>query len=225
MSTQIIVDQDLVKYLEKVGYRSDSVIDQLVKETAALGSVAQMQIAPEQGQFLKIIVKISQSNKCLEIGRFTGLSTLCIAKGLPNKGSITTIDNSDEFLPIAQKYWQMAGVSNKIDSIIGDGVEVMQSFIDRQYFFDLIFIDADKNNYPNYYELSLPLLRPNGIVIIDNMLWHGDVADDTKIDKETRTIRTLNQSIQSDERVDFSLLPLADGLSFIRKKNNFILKN
>ena len=218
MSTQITVDKDLVKYLEKVGYRSDPVIDQLVKETAALGSVAQMQIAPEQGQFLEIIVKISQSNKCLEIGRFTGLSTLCMAKGLPEKGSITTIDNSDEFLPIAQKYWQMAGVSNKIVSIIGAGAEVMQSFIDRQYFFDLIFIDADKNNYPNYYELSLPLLRPNGIVIIDNMLWHGDVADDTKTDKETRTIRTLNQSIQSDERVDFSLLPLSDGLSFIRKK-------
>ena len=218
MSTQITVDKDLVKYLEKVGYRSDPVIDQLVKETAALGSVAQMQIAPEQGQFLKIIVKISQSNKCLEIGRFTGLSTLCMAKGLPETGSITTIDNSDEFLPIAQKYWQMAGVSNKIVSIIGAGAEVMQSFIDRQYFFDLIFIDADKNNYPNYYELSLLLLRPNGIVIIDNMLWHGDVADDTKTDKETRTIRTLNQSIQSDERVDFSLLPLSDGLSFIRKK-------
>ncbi len=218
MSTQITVDKDLVKYLEKVGYRSDPVIDQLVKETAALGSVAQMQIAPEQGQFLEIIVKISQSNKCLEIGRFTGLSTLCMAKGLPETGSITTIDNSDEFLPIAQKYWQMAGVSNKIVSIIGAGAEVLQSFIDRQYFFDLIFIDADKNNYPNYYELSLPLLRPNGIVIIDNMLWHGDVADDTKTDKETRTIRTLNQSIQSDERVDFSLLPLSDGLSFIRKK-------
>ena len=218
MSTQITVDKDLVKYLEKVGYRSDPVIDQLVKETAALGSVAQMQIAPEQGQFLEIIVKISQSNKCLEIGRFTGLSTLCMAKGLPETGSITTIDNSDEFLPIAQKYWQMAGVSNKIVSIIGAGAEVMQSFIDRQYFFDLIFIDADKNNYPNYYELSLPLLRPNGIVIIDNMLWHGDVADDTKKDKETRTIRNLNQSIHSDERVDFSLLPLSDGLSFIRKK-------
>ena len=225
MSTQITVDQDLVKYLEKVGYRSDPVIDQLVKETAALGSVAQMQIAPEQGQFLEIIVKISQSNKCLELGRFTGLSTLCMAKGLPEKGSITTIDNSDEFLPIAQRYWKMAGVSNKIDSIIGDGVEVMQSFIDRQYFFDLIFIDADKDNYPNYYELSLPLLRPNGIVIIDNMLWHGDVADDTKTDKQTRTIRNLNQSIQSDERVDFSLLPLSDGLLFIRKKNNLILKN
>ncbi|MDC0057017.1 O-methyltransferase [Alphaproteobacteria bacterium] len=218
MSTQITVDQDLVDYLEKFGYRSDPVIDQLVKETAALGGVAQMQIAPEQGQFLEIIVKISQSNKCLEIGRFTGLSTLCMAKGLPEQGAVTTIDNSDEFLPIAQKYWRMAGVINKIDSIIGAGVEVMQSFIDRQHFFDLIFIDADKNNYQNYYELSLPLLRPNGIIIIDNMLWHGDVADNTKTDKETRTIRTLNQFIQSDERVDFSLLPLSDGLSFIKKK-------
>jgi len=218
MSTQITVDQDLVEYLEKFGYRSDPVIDQLVKETAALGSVAQMQIAPEQGQFLEIIVKISQSKKCLEIGRFTGLSTLCMAKGLPEQGVVTTIDNSDEFLPIAQKFWRMAGVFNKIDSIIGAGVEVMQSFIDRQHFFDLIFIDADKNNYPNYYELSLLLLRPNGIIIIDNMLWHGDVADDAKTDKETRTIRTLNQFIQSDERVNFSLLPLSDGLSFIIKK-------
>ena len=151
MSTQITVDKDLVKYLEKVGYRSDPVIDQLVKETAALGSVAQMQIAPEQGQFLEIIVKISQSNKCLEIGRFTGLSTLCMAKGLPETGSITTIDNSDEFLPIAQKYWQMAGVSNKIDSIIGAGVEVMQSFIDRQY-----FCAIGKNSS----ELSIVVIEP-----------------------------------------------------------------
>ena len=218
MSTQITVDRNVVKYLEKVGYRFDPVIDQLVKETAALGSVAKMQIAPEQGQFLEMIVKISKSNKCLELGRFTGLSTLCIAKGLPKKGSITTIDNSNEFLPIAQKYWQIAGVSNKIDSIMGDGLEVMQSFIDRQYFFDLIFIDADKNNYPNYYELSLTLLRPNGIIIIDNMLWHGDVADESKKDAQTNTIRDLNKKIQTDERIEFSLLPLSDGLSFIRKK-------
>lgn len=218
MSTQIIVDLNIVKYLEKVGYRSDSVIDQLVQETAALGSIAKMQIAPEQGQFLEMIVKISKSNKCLELGRFTGLSTLCIAKGLSKNGSITTIDNSNEFLSIAQKYWQIAGVSNKIDSIMGDGLEVMQSFIDRQYFFDLIFIDADKNNYPNYYELSLTLLRPNGIIIIDNMLWHGDVADESKIDIQTNTIRDLNKKIQTDERIEFSLLPLSDGLSFIRKK-------
>ena len=218
MSTQITVDQDLVKYLEKVGYRSDPVIDQLVKETAALGSVAQMQIAPEQGQFLEIIVNISQSNKCLEIGRFTGLSTLCMAKGLSKKGSVTTIDNSDEFLPIAQKYWQMAGVSNKIDSIIGAGVEVMQSFIDRQYFFDLIFIDADKNNYPHYYELALQLLPQNGIILIDNMLWHGDVANENVKDETTQTIRDLNLMVQQDQRVDYTLLPFSDGILFVTKK-------
>ena len=218
MSTQIGINEKLIQYLETIGYRSDEVIDKLVVETLALGSVAQMQIAPEQGQFLEIIVKISQSINCLEIGRFTGLSTLCIAKGLPENGRIIAVDNSNEFLPMAKKYWKMAKVDLKIESIIGEGVEVMQSMIDRQFTFDLIFIDADKNNYPNYYELSLQLLPANGIIIIDNMLWHGDVADKSKTDSLTNTIRDLNKKIQGDERVEFSLLPLSDGLSFIRKK-------
>jgi len=218
MSTQIGINEKLIQYLETIGYRSDEVIDKLVVETLALGSVAQMQIAPEQGQFLEIIVKISQAKNCLEIGRFTGLSSLCIAKGLSENGKIVAVDNSDEFLSMAQKYWKMAGVDKKIESIVGAGVDVMQSMIDRQHSFDFIFIDADKNNYPNYYELSLQLLRPNGIIIIDNMLWHGDVADENKTDSQTNTIRDLNKKIQQDERVDFSLLPLSDGLSFIRKK-------
>ena len=218
MSTQIGINEKLILYLETIGYRSDAVIDKLVSETTTLGSVAQMQIAPEQGQFLEIIVKISQSINCLEIGRFTGLSTLCIAKGLPANGKIIAVDNSNEFLPMAKKYWKMAKVDLKIESIIGEGVEVMQSMIDRQFTFDLIFIDADKNNYPNYYELSLQLLPANGIIIIDNMLWHGDVADESKSDILTNTIRDLNKKIQTDERVEFSLLPLSDGLSFIRKK-------
>jgi predicted O-methyltransferase YrrM len=143
---------------------------------------------------------------------------LCIAKGLPEKGSLVAVDNSDEFLSMAEKYWRIAGVDTKIESIIGAGVDVMQSMIDRQYSYDFIFIDADKNNYPNYYELSLQLLRSNGIIIIDNMLWHGDVADQDKNDSQTKTIRDLNKKIQQDERVNFSLLPLSDGLSFIRKK-------
>ena len=218
MSTQIGINEKLIQYLETIGYRSDEVIDKLVAETLALGSVAQMQIAPEQGQFLEIIVKISQAKNCLEIGRFTGLSSLCIAKGLPENGKIVAVDNSNEFLFMAKKYWKMAGVDTKIKAIIGEGVDVMQSMIDRQYCFDFIFIDADKNNYPNYYELSLQLLRPNGIIIIDNMLWHGDVADENKTDSQTNTIRDLNKKIQQDERVNFSLLPLSDGLSFIRKK-------
>ncbi len=218
MSTQIGVNENLIKYLKVVGYRSDKLIDKLVAETLELGGVAQMQIAPEQGQFLEIIVKISQAKKCLEIGRFTGLSSLCIAKGLPQNGKLVAVDNSDEFLPMAEKYWKMAMVNSKIESIIGAGVEVMQSMIDCQHSFDFIFIDADKNNYPNYYELALQLLKPNGIIIIDNMLWHGDVADENKNDSQTKTIRDLNKKIKEDERVNFSLLPLSDGLSFIIKK-------
>ena len=218
MSTQIEISKKLIRYLETTGYRSDKVIDQLVAETSKLGGVAQMQIAREQGQFLEIIVKISQAKNCLEIGRFTGLSSLCIAKGLPEFGKLIAVDNSEEFLPMAEKYWKMATVDSKIESIIGEGVEVMQSMIDRQHSFDFIFIDADKNNYPNYYELALKLLRPNGTIIIDNMLWHGDVANENKNDSQTSTIRDLNKKIQKDERVNFSLLPLSDGLSFIIKK-------
>ena len=218
MSTQTEINKSLVQYLQKVGYRDDKIINDLANETSKLGSVSQMQIAKEQGQFLEIITKISNANSCLEIGRFTGMSTLFIARGLSEKGKIITIDNSDEFLSLAKKYWDLDNVSAKIESIIGDGVEVMQSMIDRQHSFDLIFIDADKNNYPNYYELSLNLIPSNGIIIIDNMLWHGDVANENKNDSQTNTIRDLNLKIQKDNRVEFSLLPLSDGLSFIRKK-------
>ena len=218
MSNQIPIDEKLIKYLRTQGYRSDNIIDNLVKETLALGSVSRMQIAPEQGQFLEIITSITKSNKCLEIGRFTGLSSLCIAKGLTKNGKLVSIDNSDEFLSLAQKYWKIAGVDSKIVSVIGDAVEVMQSMIDRQHSFDFIFIDADKNNYPLYYELSLQLIPTNGIIIIDNMLWHGDVANEEIQDTKTQTIRDLNMKIQKDDRINYSLLPLSDGLSIIQKK-------
>ena len=218
MSEQVEINQDLKKYLQELGYRKDTLVDELASETKKLGKVARMQIAKEQGQFLEIIVKISNAKSCLEIGRFTGLSTLYMARGLPKDGKIVTVDTSDEFLPIAEKYWDQDDQASKIKSIIGDGTEVMQSFIDRQYIFDIIFIDADKNNYPNYYELALSLLPSNGIIIIDNMLWHGDVANENKNDSQTNTLRNLNLKIQKDNRVEFSLLPLSDGLSFIRKK-------
>ena len=210
MSTQIEIDKQLVNYLQSVGYRQDPIIDTLVKETKALGEVAIMQIAPEQRQLLEIIVKIAKAKRCLEIGRFTGLSTLCMAKGLPEDGKIIAVDNSDEFLSLANKFWKQANVLDKIESIIAQGVEVMQGYIDRQFSFDLIFIDADKNNYPHYYELSLELLPSNGIIIIDNMLWGGNVADLSNNDTQTETIKSLNEKIQKDERVDFSLLPIAD---------------
>ena len=218
MSTQIEITQNIVNYLSKNGYRSDPIIDELIKKTNALGSIAQMQIAPEQGQFLEMIVRLIGAKNCLEIGRFTGLSALCIAKGLTTSGKVVTIDNSSEFLAVAEKYWKKKGVRDKIESVIGEGVEVLQSLIDRQNYFDLVFIDADKNNYNNYYELSLKLIPSNGLIIIDNMLWGGEVADPTIIDKSTVAIRILNKKILEDTRVEFCLLPLADGLSFIRKK-------
>ena len=149
MSNQITINKKLVDYLQKIGYRSNKTTDQLIQETQVLGNVAQMQNAPEQGQFLEMLVKISKASKCLEIGRFTGLSTINIAKGLLDDGKVTTIDISDEFLDLSIKYWKLAEVDKKIDSIIGSGVEVMQSMIDRQDYFDLVFIDADKNNYPH----------------------------------------------------------------------------
>ena len=217
MSSQIEINKQLVNYLQTVGYRSDPIIDTLIKETKALGSIAQMQISPEEGQFLQIIVTIAKASKCLEIGRFTGLSTLYMAKGLPDGGKIIAIDNSDEFLSLANKFWMQANILHKIESVIGEGVDVMQSYIDRQFSFDLIFIDADKNNYPHYYELSLKLLPTNGIIIIDNMLWGGSVVDSSSIDSQTKTIRLLNEKIQNDKRVAFTLLPLSDGLSFIQK--------
>lgn len=218
MSMQIEINQRVINYLFKIGYRSDPIIDELVKETQILGTTAQMQIAPEQGQFLEMVVKLIKAKSCLEVGRFTGLSTLCIAKGLPSNGKVLTIDNSIEFLKLANKYWDKANVKHKIESIIGEGVEIFQSLIDRQKHFDLIFIDADKKNYNNYYELSLKLISSNGLIIIDNMLWGGDVANVSITDKTTESIRVLNKKILEDSRVEFSLLPLADGLSLVRKK-------
>ena len=218
MSNQIIINEKLVNYLKKTGYRSDKITDQLIHETQLLGNIAQMQIAPEQGQFLEMIVKISKASKCLEIGRFTGLSTLYIAKGLPDDGKITTVDISDEFLDLSMKYWKLVELDKKIDSIIGSGVDVMQSMVDRQDYFDLVFIDADKNNYPHYYELALQLLPQNGIILIDNMLWHGDVVNENVKDETTQTIRDLNLMVQQDQRVNYTLLPFSDGILFITKK-------
>lgn len=218
MSTQIEITKDIVNYLSSYSYRSDKIIDELVAETRNLGDISEMQIAPEQGQFLELLVKLSRSKLCLEIGRFTGLSSLCMAKGLPNDGKVYSIDNSEEFLGIAKKYWEKAKVNNKIESILGQGINVLNELINKKKFFDLIFIDADKNNYITYYNLSLKLLKTNGLIVIDNVLWGGDVAQKSTENKSTNIIHSLNKKILNDNKVEFSLLPLADGISLIRKK-------
>jgi len=217
MSLQIEIKKNLVKYLSNYGCRKDIIIDKLIEETRNLGNISRMQISAEQGKFLEILVKLTCSKLCLEIGRFTGLSSLCIAKGLPKKGKVITIDNSEEFLPIAEKYWKKAKVNKKIKSIIGEGTHVLNKLIEKKKFFDLIFIDADKNNYLYYYELSLNLLKSNGIIVVDNVLWDGEVALKNNRSKIANTIHVFNKKILNDKRVEFSMLPLADGISLIRK--------
>ena len=177
-----------------------------------------MQISPEQGKFLELIVKITNAKKCLDIGRFTGLSTLCIARGLSKNGKIIAIDNSKEFLPTAQKFWKIAKVEKKIKTIIGEGKDILQKYVKKNLIFDLIFIDADKKNYNLYYELSIKLISKNGLIIIDNMLWGGRVVNKKNKDKTSKKIDDLNKKILKDKRIEFLLLPLADGLSLIKKK-------
>jgi len=218
MSNQIEINNKIVKYLSEISNISDPIINELIKETLKLGNVSQMQISPEQGKFLEIIVKLIEAKNCLEIGRFTGLSTLCMARGLPKNGKIITIDNSDEFLNLAKRFWIKADVQKKIKSIIGEGLNVLKDLIDVKKNFDIIFIDADKKNYDNYFEMSLKLISSNGLIMIDNMLWGGDVADLKKTDESTKSIRFLNKKLFKDPRVECSLLPLADGLLMIRKK-------
>ena len=216
MSTQIEINKNTIQYLDLFGYKNDKNINQLVNETKKLGNVSKMQISAGQGKFIEIIVKMIKPKNCLEIGRFTGLSSMCIARGLPKGGKLYAVDNSREFIDIAEKYWKIDKVKKNIISIIADGKDTMKNFLNKKILFDFIFIDADKNNYLNYYKLSIKLLNKGGVLIFDNMLWGGNVTKNTK-DKTTKTIHDLNKFILQDKRIDFSLLPIADGVSIIRK--------
>ena len=216
MSSQIEINKNTIQYLDLFGYKNDKNINQLVNETKKLGNVSKMQISAGQGKFIEIIVKMIKPKNCLEIGRFTGLSSMCIARGLPKGGKLYAVDNSREFIDIAEKYWKIDKVKKNIISSIADGKDTMKNFLNKKILFDFIFIDADKNNYLNYYKLSIKLLNKGGVLIFDNMLWGGNVTKNTK-DKTAKTIHDLNKFILQDKRIDFSLLPIADGVSIIRK--------
>ena len=216
MSSQIEINKNIIQYLDLFGYKNDKNINQLVNETKKLGNVSKMQISAGQGKFIEIIIKMIKPKNCLEIGRFTGLSSMCIARGLPKGGKLYAVDNSREFIDIAEKYWKIDKVKKNIISIIADGKDTMKNFLNKKMLFDFIFIDADKNNYLNYYKLSIKLLNKGGVLIFDNMLWGGNVTKNTK-DKTTKTIHDLNKFILQDKRIDFSLLPIADDVSIIRK--------
>lgn len=204
----------LREYLLQMGVREPDILKKLREQTANMPE-QNMQILPEQGQFIAMLVKILNPQRVLEIGTYTGYSSLWMALALPDV-RITALDKNAEWTKIAQKYWQEAGVSNRIELIIGPALDTLKTFNDQS--FDLVFIDADKRNYINYYEESLRVVKENGIILIDNILWRGRVIDAAYDDLGTQTIHKLNDFISNDSRVDICMLPLGDGLTMARKK-------
>lgn len=198
--------------------KESDLLTQLREETAGI-EFSEMQIAPEQGQFMALLVKLMGARRALEIGTFTGYSSVVIASALPEDGELVCCDDSEEWTSMARKYWQQAGLEDRINFKLGDASRTLQAMIDegREGTFDFIFIDADKQNYPLYYELSLKLLRAGGLIAVDNTLWSGDVADPGNDEPGTRAIRRFNEMLRHDERVEISLVTIGDGLTLVHK--------
>jgi predicted O-methyltransferase YrrM len=213
------LNDSLYNYMLSISLREPEILKLLRHETSHLTG-AQMQISPEQGQFMALIIELLQARKTLEIGVYTGYSSLVVALALPADGKVIACDINNEAATMAKQYWQKASVAHKIDLHLIPGVALLEQLINKNEHesFDFIFIDADKDNYTNYYEKSLILLRQGGLLLIDNTLWSGKVADDSIIDNSTCAIRELNQKIHHDDRVTLSLLPVADGLTLARKR-------
>ena len=213
------LDRRLYEYLLSVSLREPEVLTQLRRETSQhSGSI--MQISPDQGQFMALLIKLLGARKTLDIGVFTGYSSLVVALALPENGKVIACDRDPQATAIARRYWQAAGVADKIELHLAPALETLDKLIEdgESGSFDFAFIDADKRNYDNYYERALILLRQGGVVAIDNVLWFGSVADPQDIDKRTIAIRQFNQKLHQDNRVDLSMLSLADGLTLARKR-------
>ncbi len=212
------IDPELYEYILAVTHREDPLMDDLRAETARLPESG-MQISPDQGLFMNMLTRLTGATRAIEVGVFTGYSSLSVARALPENGRLVACDVSAEYTAIARRYWEKAGVSSKIDLRLGPAVETLDAMIEKgeSGVYDLAFIDADKGNYPNYYERCLRLLRSGGLMMVDNALWGGGVADPTQTDTMTTTLRNLNRMAGEDARVEVSLLPIGDGLLLARK--------
>jgi len=209
----------LYDYVIANSVRESTVLKRLREETAKLNG-AGMQIPPEQGQFMALLVTLMRARRCLEIGTFTGYSALCVAGALPADGTLICCDIDAKVTAIAKRYWEEAGVAAKIDLRIGPALKTAESLITAGAAgtFDFVFIDADKKNYDGYYEAALKLLRPDGLIVFDNILWGGAVADDTANDTDTAALKKLNAKLHKDERISLSLLPIGDGVTLALKR-------
>jgi len=205
-------------YMLSVSLREPQILARLRDETAKL-PMSMMQIAPEQGQMLSLLVQALQPKRCLEVGVFTGYSSLVVALALPHGGQITACDVSEEWTSIARRYWQEAGVAHKIDLHLAPALQTLDRLVSNGQAgtYDFAFIDADKGNYWDYYERALTLVRPGGLIAIDNTLWSGLPADPKANDANTRAIRAFNQRLFKDTRVHISLVPVSDGMTLALK--------
>ncbi|MBW4647289.1 MAG: class I SAM-dependent methyltransferase [Kastovskya adunca ATA6-11-RM4] len=212
------LDDRLYDYFLSTSLREPEILRQLREETAE-HEMAVMQIAPEQGQFMALLVQLMGATKTLEIGVFTGYSSLCVALALPPNGQIVACDISQEYTTLARRYWEAAGVADKIDLRIAPALETLDQLLanGQAESFDFAFIDADKGNYDGYYERSLQLIRPGGLIAIDNVLWSGRVADPNIQNGSTKALRALNEKLHEDERITLSMVPIADGLTLALK--------
>jgi len=209
---------EIYQYILNHSLHESEILQQLRIETLDLPG-SQMQISPEQGQFMALMAKLIEAKKILEIGTYTGYSSIVLSQAMPENGHLITCDIDPIATTIAKKFWYKAGLENKITLKLGNALETLTNLIHEgnNSHFDLIFIDADKNNYIQYYEYSLKLIRKGGLIIIDNVLWKGRVRDHSNNDKATNSIRALNDLIYKDNRVEISLVPIADGLTLARK--------
>jgi caffeoyl-CoA O-methyltransferase len=205
-------------YLVEHSVREPGILRRLREETAQ-DSMSMMQIGPEQGQFMQLLVKLSGAKNYLEIGVFTGYSSLAVALALPADGHIVACDISEKWTAIARRYWKEAGVEAMIDLKIAPALVTLDQLLEqgKAGAFDFVFIDADKTNYQHYYERALALVRPRGLIAVDNTLWGGQVVDENATTEETRAIRAFNDALRDDARVHLSLLPLGDGLTLALK--------
>ena len=215
----IMLTDSLYEYMTDVSLRESPLLLALREETSEL-TQRSMQISPEQGQFMALLARLTGARRCLEVGVFTGYSSLVTALALPDDGSIVACDVSEEWTAVARRYWREAGVAHKIELRLAPATETLDDLLaqGRAGTFDFAFIDADKTNYLAYYERTLALLRTGGLALVDNTLWSGRVADPEVADADTVALRHFNEVLHRDERIDLSLLPLGDGLTVVRKR-------
>jgi caffeoyl-CoA O-methyltransferase len=205
------------EYLLAHGQRPDAVQQSLIDATAALGPVAGMQIAPEQGAFMTMLTQLVGARFAVEVGTFTGYSALCIARGLASGGRLLCCDVNEEWTSIGRRHWDEAGVADRIELVLAPAVDTLSALPDEPTI-DLAFIDADKTNYVNYYEQIVRRVRPNGLILVDNVLWGGRVVDAGDTASDTEAIRVFNDLVAADARVDAVMLPVSDGLTLLRKR-------